>query len=73
MVPGETWTQSCTGTNTSVGGTTVDAFHFVQPRTISGAQHGEENSELWFAPNGLPLRNQRHIVIDSDSPIGTIT
>jgi hypothetical protein len=93
MVPGETWQQSCAGTNTSVsgttvssgeirfvgvepldvGGTTVDALHFVQPRTISGAQHGEENSELWFAPNGLPLRNQRHIVIDSDSPIGTIT
>jgi len=93
MVPGKTWPQSCAGTNTNVGGTTVssgdirfvgvepfdvggttvDAFHFVQPRTISGAQRGEENSELWFAPNGLPLRNQRHIVIDSDSPIGTIT
>jgi hypothetical protein len=93
MVPGETWRQSCDGTGTSVGGTTVssgeirfvgvepfdvgdsqvDAFHFVQHRTISGAQRGEANSELWFAPNGLPLRNQRHIVIDTDSPIGAIT
>jgi len=93
MVPGETWPQSCAGTNTSLGGTTVssgeirfvgvepvdvggtsvDAFHFVQPRTISGAQRGEENTELWLAPNGLPLRNQRHIVINSDSPIGTVT
>ena len=93
MVPGETWPQSCAGTNTTVGGTTVssgdirfigveslevggtavDAFHFVQPRTISGAQRGEENTELWLAPNGLPLRNQRRVVINSDSPIGTIT
>jgi hypothetical protein len=93
MVPGETWQQSCAGTNTSVsgstvssgeirfvgvepfdvGGTQVDAFHFVQHRTLSGAQHGEANSELWFAPNGLPLRNQRHIVVDTDSPIGSIT
>ena len=93
MVPGETWLQSCAGTNTTVGGTTVssgdirfigvesldvggtavDAFHFVQPRTISGAQRGEENTELWLAPNGLPLRNQRRVVINSDSPIGTIT
>ena len=56
-----------------VDGTRLDAFHFVQHHTISGAQRGETSSELWFAPNGLPLRNQRHIVIDSDSPIGTIT
>lgn len=93
MAPGETWPQSCGGTNTSVsgstvssgeirfvgvepfdvGGTQVDAFHFVQHRTLTGAQHGEANSELWFAPNGLPLRNQRHIVVDTDSPIGAIT
>lgn len=93
MVPGETWPQSCTGKNTTTGGTTisagemrfvgveplevggrkVDAFHFVKPRTISGAQHGEENTDLWLAENGLPLRNQRRVVIDSDSPIGTVT
>jgi hypothetical protein len=90
---GDSWRQSCDGTNSEVEGTTVsagpmrfvgierfdvgsrtvDALHYVQRRTISGAQRGENTSDLWFATNGLPLRNKRHITVESDSPIGSIT
>jgi len=93
MVAGETWTQTCTGTSTSITGTattsgryeflgtekirvgdrTVNTTHFRQRRTMSGSQSGNQVSELWFGPDGLPIRNRRNISVDSSSPLGTIT
>ena len=94
MVPGDTWTQTCTGTTSAVkgsvttagpytyigeetmtiGGTKVAAYHFHRLRTLSGAQTGTEDDEVWFAKsNGMPLRNVRKNVVKSDSPIGKVT
>jgi hypothetical protein len=56
-----------------IGTREVQALHYVQHRTISGAQRGVNDSDLWFATNGLPLRNRRAIEVSSDSPIGSIT
>ena len=57
----------------TIGGKPVAAYHLVQHRTISGAQQGTNDADVWFGPDGLPLRNRRTIRVDSDSPIGTIT
>jgi hypothetical protein len=56
-----------------VGGERVRAYRLLQRRTLSGAQTGKERSELWFAPNGLPLRERHTIEVASPSPIGDIT
>jgi hypothetical protein len=56
-----------------IGGDRVRAYHLLQRRTISGAQSGKESSELWFAPNGLPLHERHTISIKSPSPIGDIS
>ena len=57
-----------------VGGTEVRTQHFSSERTMTGAQTGTERSELWFAlDTGLPVRNERSITADSDTPIGTTT
>ncbi|MFN8036312.1 MAG: hypothetical protein U0V73_10290 [Acidimicrobiia bacterium] len=57
----------------TIGGKSVDALRFHQERTMSGSQTGTQVSELWFARDGLPLRNERKISVDTSSPIGTIT
>ena len=57
-----------------VGGTKVAAYHFKQLRTLTGAQTGSQDNDVWFATsNGMPLRNDHHNVVKSDSPIGTVT
>ena len=57
-----------------VGGTPVAAYHFHQDRTLSGAQTGTQVAELWFAKsNGMPLRDEHHYTVHSDSPIGKVT
>lgn len=56
-----------------VGGRSVATYHFRQQRTLSGSQTGSQESELWFAHNGLPIKNERKISVDSSSIIGTIT
>ena len=94
MLPGDTWTQTCTGTSSAVKGVvttsgpmkylgtervTVDgkqvpAYHFKQLRTLTGAQQGTQDNDVWFATsNGMPLRNDHHNVVKSDSPIGKVT
>ena len=56
-----------------VGGTPVPAYHFHQERSLTGAQTGTQEADLWFdKTNGMPLRNEHHYVVDSDSPIGKI-
>lgn len=56
-----------------VGGRSVATYHFRQERTLTGSQTGNQVSELWFAHDGLPIKNERKISVDSSSIIGTIT
>jgi hypothetical protein len=59
----------------TIGGTAHATIHERQDATITGVQTGAESSDWWLAPNtGLPLRMERHIKLDSSSPLGgTIT
>jgi hypothetical protein len=77
-VGGETLTS---GTDTVVGveeipigGEPVEAVHVRSDQTVSGAQTGTVEWDFWFrTSDGLPLRGQRSSMINSDSPVGTIT
>jgi hypothetical protein len=52
----------------------VEALHFHDRRTISGAQHGDEVLDFWLrATDGLPLRNERTVEVTSPSPLGDVT
>ncbi len=55
-----------------VGKAQVSAYHLVQRREISGGQEGTMRAELWFAPDGLPLRERHTISVATASPIGSI-
>jgi hypothetical protein len=57
----------------TVGTASVDAFHFRDERTVSGAQSGTETFDFWLAADGLPLKGRQRIQVDSDSPIGQVT
>lgn len=58
----------------TIGGETVSAQHYNRSRTMSGAQTGEESSDVWFAVGtGLPVRSERSLRIESSSPVGAIT
>lgn len=68
------------GTHTLVGaedlqidGQAVPTRHYREQRTISGAQQGREQVDVWFAADHLPVRMARDVHIDSDSPVGTVT
>lgn len=57
-----------------VGGTPVPAAHFVRERTLSGSQSGTERTDVWFATDkGLPLRMERSLRVDTDTPVGPST
>ncbi len=57
-----------------VGGETLEAVHVRQAVTFSGGQTGESHTELWFsASDWMPLRGERDVRIESDSPIGAVT
>jgi len=56
-----------------VGDATVPAYHLRRERELTGAQQGTERSDLWIAPNGLPVRQHRVITLSSPSPVGDIT
>jgi hypothetical protein len=57
----------------SIDGEAVPALHFQGQRTLTGGQDGTENTEVWFRSDGLLLRYERDIEVDTDSPIGAIT
>ncbi len=69
------------GTNTFVGIETVDvdgrsvrAYRYHGERTLTGDQTGREAVETWYrVRDGLPLRVTRDVVVESPSPIGTVT
>lgn len=57
-----------------VGGKTVRAARFLRERTLTGAQTGTERTDLWLAVDtGLPLRNERELRVEADTPIGRST
>jgi hypothetical protein len=57
-----------------VGGTPVQAAHFRRERTLSGAQSGTEQTDAWFATDtGMPLRNERSLRVETDTPVGHST
>jgi hypothetical protein len=57
-----------------IGGTEVEALHYVRSRTLTGGQDGTEEVEIWFdAATGLPLRNERDITVRSGSVVGSVT
>ncbi len=55
-----------------VGKERVSAYHLVQRREISGGQDGTLLADVWFAPDGLPLRERHTISVATSSPIGSI-
>ena len=58
----------------TIGGTPVEAVHYHRERTMSGGQRGTERADVWFdSSTGLPLRNERHISVDTDTVIGVTT
>lgn len=57
-----------------VGGSEVDAFHFRDDRTVSGAQSGTEHFDFWLSADGLPLKGAQRIEVESGgSPLGNVT
>jgi hypothetical protein len=57
-----------------VDGRAVPTHRFRQERTVSGAQQGEQVTEVWLSrDDGLPVRNDRRISVATDTPIGSST
>jgi hypothetical protein len=57
-----------------VGDVAVPTVEEQQVATVSGAQTGNVVTDWWFATStGLPVRLDRHRVVHSPSPIGTVT
>ena len=57
-----------------IGGVAIPVVEEQQSGTVSGTQTGSVTSDWWFlASTGLPVRVDRHIVVHSTSPIGTVT
>jgi len=57
-----------------IGGAEVRALHYLRKRTMSGGQRGTELSDVWFAAaDGMPLRNERHLAVDTDTFVGAVT
>jgi hypothetical protein len=57
-----------------IGGTETRVAHFLRERTMSGSQVGTEEAEVWIdIETGLPVKNERTIEVESDTPLGTST
>ena len=58
----------------TIGGRKVRVAHFLRKRSMSGSQTGTEEADVWIdLATGLPVRNERHLRVDSDTPVGTST
>lgn len=58
----------------TIGGAPTAALRYRQERSIADAQQGSTVVEFWFeVDTGLPLRMERTVRVDSDSPVGTVT
>ena len=57
-----------------VGGESLEAVHMRHDATFSGGQTGETHTEFWLSvADWMPLRGERDVRVDSDSPVGTVT
>jgi hypothetical protein len=57
-----------------VGEARVPAYHYRIARELSGSQTGSERYDMWYSVlDGLPVQTDRHVVVHSPSPIGTVT
>jgi hypothetical protein len=57
-----------------IGAVLVPTVEERQTATVSGAQTGSVITDWWFATStGLPVRLERHRVVHSPTPIGTVT
>jgi hypothetical protein len=57
-----------------VGAELVPAYHYSVDRALSGSQSGYERYDIWYsALDGLPVKTDRHVMVKSPSPIGTVT
>lgn len=57
-----------------IGGEVVPAYHYSVDRTLSGDQSGSEHYDMWYSVlNGLPLKTDRRVTVESPSPIGAVT
>jgi hypothetical protein len=58
----------------AIEGVDVQTHHYRRTREITGTQIGEEQTEMWIETStGLPMRMERTIRIQTDSPVGNIT
>lgn len=78
VVPGETTVAGSTTVIAEetlvIGGAEVRARHVLIDHTVSGAQRGSSVAHWWFdADTGLPLRNERSVRIETDTPFGSIS
>jgi hypothetical protein len=55
-----------------IDGAPTVAFHLHQRRAVSGGQRGTLDADVWFAPNGLPLRERHTVKVSTASPVGDI-
>ena len=55
-----------------IAGEPVVAFHMQQRRRVTGGQRGTLHADVWFAANGLPLRERHTVAVSTSSPIGDI-
>jgi hypothetical protein len=57
-----------------IDGVDVEAMHVRRHNDLTGAQTGTDDVDFWISrADGLPLRGDRSVTVDSDSPVGTIT
>jgi hypothetical protein len=57
-----------------VGDKRVPAYHYRTARELSGSQTGSERYDMWYSVlDGLPVQTDRHVEVQSPSPIGTVT
>ena len=57
-----------------VGGETLEAVHIRHDATFSGGQTGNSHTEFWLSTaDWMPLRGERDVRVESDSPVGKIT
>jgi hypothetical protein len=57
-----------------IDGVEVDVHRYRQAREITGAQTGHQQTEIWIeTASGMPVRAERNVRVDSESPVGTIT
>ncbi|HET6966083.1 MAG TPA: hypothetical protein VFH58_15010 [Acidimicrobiales bacterium] len=61
------------GEQLAVSGRQVPVLHVRENATFSGGQSGAYQADIWFGPDGLPLRERWSTQVRTASPVGTTT